>query len=111
MLLVARHELLDTLQKWICSTLGLSLAATLEPLVHRRNVASLSLFAVGTTLIDICLNWLNLFHFLILESGPLAILIDCMFFLSPFLDVTRMSMSAVLNLKLIDLSLESIDIF
>ena len=37
-------ELLDKLQKWICRTVGPSLAACLEPLAHRRNVASLSLF-------------------------------------------------------------------
>ena len=37
-------ELLDKLQKRICGTVGLSLAACLEPLAHRRNVASLSLF-------------------------------------------------------------------
>ena len=37
-------ELLDKLQKRICRTVGPSLAASLEPLVHRRNVASLSLF-------------------------------------------------------------------
>ena len=37
-------ELLDKLQKWICRTVGPSLAASLEPLAHRRNVASLSLF-------------------------------------------------------------------
>ena len=37
-------ELLDKLQKWICRTVGPSLAASLEPLGHRRNVASLSLF-------------------------------------------------------------------
>ena len=37
-------ELLDKLQKWICKTVGPSLAASLEPLTHRRNVASLSLF-------------------------------------------------------------------
>ena len=36
-------ELLDKLQKRICRTLGLSLSASLEPLPHRRNVASLSL--------------------------------------------------------------------
>ena len=34
---------------------------------------------------------------LILEGGPLFILIDCMIFLSPFLDVTRMSMSVQLG--------------
>ena len=37
-------ELLDKLQKWICRTVGPSLAASLEPLAHRRNVAGLSLF-------------------------------------------------------------------
>ena len=36
--------LLDKLQKLVCRTVGLSLAASLEPLVHHRNVASLSLF-------------------------------------------------------------------
>ena len=37
-------ELLDKLQKRICRIVGLSLAASLEPLAHHRNVASLSLF-------------------------------------------------------------------
>ena len=37
-------ELLDKLQKQICRTVGPSLAASLEPLAHCRNVASLSLF-------------------------------------------------------------------
>ena len=37
-------KLLDKLQKRICRTIGPSLAASLEPLAHRRNVASLSLF-------------------------------------------------------------------
>ena len=35
--------LLDKLQKWICTTDGLSLAASLEPLAHCRNVVSLNL--------------------------------------------------------------------
>ena len=35
------------------------------------------------------------FHFLIIEGGLLAILIVRMIFLSPFLDVTGMSMSTV----------------
>ena len=34
----------DKLQKQICRTVGPSIAASLEPLAHRRNVASLSLF-------------------------------------------------------------------
>ena len=37
-------DLLDKVQKWICRIVGPSLAASLEPLAHRRNVASLSLF-------------------------------------------------------------------
>ena len=37
-------ELLDKLQKRICRTVGPLLAASLEPVAHRRNVASLSLF-------------------------------------------------------------------
>ena len=37
-------ELLDKLQKWICRTVGPSLAASLELLAHCRNVVSLSLF-------------------------------------------------------------------
>ena len=37
-------ELLDKLQKRICRTVGPSLTASLEPLAHCRNVASLSLF-------------------------------------------------------------------
>ena len=37
-------ELLDKLQKRMCRTVGPSLTASLKPLAHRRNVASLSLF-------------------------------------------------------------------
>ena len=37
-------ELLGKLQKRICMTVGPSFAVSLEPLAHRRNVASLSLF-------------------------------------------------------------------
>ena len=35
-------EMLNRLQKRICRTVGPSLAASLEPLAHRRNEASLS---------------------------------------------------------------------
>ena len=37
-------ELLDKLQQWICRTVAPSLAASLEPLPHHQNVASLSFF-------------------------------------------------------------------
>ena len=36
-------EMLDKLQKQICRTIGPSLAASYEPLAHRRSVASLRL--------------------------------------------------------------------
>ena len=71
-------KLFDKLQKRICKTVGPSLPASLEPLAHRRNVASLSHFH---------------FLFFILEGGLLVILTNCMISLSPFLDVTRMFMS------------------
>ena len=60
-------DLLDKLQKRICSTLGPSLAASLGLLGHRQNVASL-VFSIGITLVDVHLNWLIWFHFLILEE-------------------------------------------
>ena len=41
------------------------------------------------------MNYFHINPFHILEAGLLAILIDCMIILSPFLDVTRMSMSTV----------------
>ena len=37
-------ELLDKLQKWVCRTVGPSLASSLEPLPGCRNVASISFF-------------------------------------------------------------------
>ena len=94
-------ELLDKLQKWICRTIGPSFAASLELLSHRRNATSLSLFS--RNYFGRCyLNWLNWFHFLILVRGLLVILIDCMIFLSPFLDVARKSMSTVSFLTHLD---------
>ena len=94
-------ELLDELQKRICRTSGPSLAASLEFLAHRRNVASLSLF-YRYYFSRFLQNWRNWFHFLFLEEGLLVILIDCMVFLSPFLDVTKMSMSTASFLALTD---------
>ena len=53
------------------------------------------LFSIGITLVDVLQNWLNWCHFLFLEGGLLNILMDCMIFLSPSLDFTRMSLSTV----------------
>ena len=83
-------ELSDNLQKCICRTVGPSLSLSLEPMAHRRNVARLSLFYryyFG--------RWLNWFHFFFPKGALLVTLIDCMIFLSPFLDFTRMAMSTV----------------
>ena len=57
-------ELLDKLQKRICRTVSPSLATSLEPLAHRRNVVSLSLFYgyyFGRCSSEQVLKW---FHFL-----------------------------------------------
>ena len=93
-------DLLDKLQKWICWTVGLSLAASLEPLVHLRNVPSLSLFyryyfgkcsSELAQLVPLPYSSV-LFHFRLL-----VILIGCMIFLPPFPDVTRMSYQQFLS--------------
>ena len=85
--LVGTWYFLDMLQKQIWRTIGPLLAASLEPLAHRQNVTSLSLFYrcyFGRYALQ---NWLNWFHFLFLEGGLLVILIDRVICLPPFLDV------------------------
>ena len=49
------------------------------------------LIDIWITLKDVHINWPNWFLLVILKQIPLVILIDCMLFLSPFLDVMRMS--------------------
>ena len=71
---------MDKLQKRIYRTVGPSLDASLETLAHRPNVASLSLLYRYCFEIFF-LNWLNWFHFIILEIGLLVILIDSITFL------------------------------
>ena len=94
-------ELLDKLQKRICRTVGPSLAASLQPLAHRRNVASLSLFY--RYYFGRCSSeQVQLVPLLFSRGRSTRILIDCMIFLSPFLDVTRMSMSTVSFLAQLD---------
>ena len=51
---------------------------------------------------DVHLNWRNWFHFLVLKEDVLVIQVDGMIFLSPFLDVARMSMSTVSFLAQLD---------
>ena len=94
-------ELLDKLQKWICRTVGPSLAASLETSAHCENVASLRFF-IGITLVDVLLSRPNWCHVLFLKGALLVIVIDCMIFLSPFLDISKMSISTVSFLAQLD---------
>ena len=94
-------QVYNKLQKRICKTVGPSLAASIEPLAHCQNVASLSLFYryyFGRCSSELA----QLVPLPFLEGGLLVILIDCMIFLSPFLNVTRMSMSSVSFLTQLD---------
>ena len=52
-------------------------------------------FSIGINVVDVLQNWPYWFHFLFCKGSLLVILIDRIIFLSPFLDVTRMSMSTV----------------
>ena len=64
-------ELLNKLKKRIYRTSGPSLATFLQPLAHRQNVGGFKSFLI--TLVDVHLNWLSWFHFLILEGGLLSL--------------------------------------
>ena len=69
--------------------------------LYLRNVASLSLFCryyFGRCSSELA----ELFPVLHFVAGPLVILINCMIFLSSFLDVTRMSVSTVSSLSQLD---------
>ena len=81
-------ELLDKLQKRIGRTVSPSLAAFLE------------VFSIGIGICSSELAQLVLLPFVM--GGLLIILIDCMLFLSPFLDVTRICMSTASFLALVD---------
>ena len=94
-------ELLDKLQKQICKTVCPSLAASLEPLTHRRNVTSLNL---------LCRYYFGRYSFEVAELVPLPYCrgrstrySDCLHdFMSPFLDVIRMSISTCSFLAQLD---------
>ena len=84
-------QLLDKLQKRICRTVGSSLAASLKPLAHRQNVASSSVS---------CRYQFGRCSSELVELVPLPyypgrstcyILIDCVIFLSPFLNVSLLA--------------------
>ena len=87
-------ELLDKLQKRICRNVGPSLAASLEPLAHPWNMASLSLFY--RCYFDRCSSVLAQLVPLPFSCGSCACYSDRLHYFSVIiLDVSRMSMSTV----------------
>ena len=94
-------ELLDKPQKQMCRTIESTLAASLEPLVHCWNVASLSLFY--RYYFSRCSSELAELVPLPYSPGRLTCYSDRLHdFLSPFLDVTRLPMSTVSFLTHLD---------
>ena len=79
---------------WYTRLLVLTLLFFLNPRLIVEMLLD-KLFSLGIDLIDLYLNWCNRFHFLILAAGPFVFLIDSIIVLSPFLDVIRISTSAV----------------
>ena len=69
-------DMSDKLQKWVRRTTDLSTAALLFNLGTSLNVGSVSL-SVDIAAVDIRVNWLNCFHFLIVVGPPPGILIGC----------------------------------
>ena len=94
-------ELLDKLHKRICRTVGPSLAASLEPLAHHQNVASLSLFY--RYYFGRCSSELTQLVPLPYSQGRSTCYSDRLHdFSVTILDITRMSMSTVSFLAQLD---------
>ena len=94
-------KLLGKPQKWICRTVTPSLAASLEPSSHLQYEASWSLFYryyFGRYLSELA----QLVPLPYSRGRSTCYSDSCMIFLSPFLDVTRMSMSTVSFLAQLD---------
>ena len=90
-------ELLDQLQNLMSTTVGPSLAASLELLAHCRNVASLSLFYgyyFGRCSSDLA----QMVSLPYSQGRSTRFCIAYIIFLSPFLDVTRIFLSTALFL-------------
>ena len=86
-------ELLGKLQKRICRTVAPSHSASLEPVSHGQNVGGLSLFY--RYYFGRCSSELAELVPLLCSPGRSTCYSDCIIFLSPFLDVTRIFMSTV----------------
>ena len=85
-------DMLDKLQKNLCRTVSLSLAAPLKILVHLG----------PAKVLNVHLNWLSWFYFFILMAGPLVVLKVCMNSQSPFESVLSLSVSPVAFLAQLD---------
>ena len=84
----------DKLQKRACWTVVPTLAVSLEPLGHLRNVANSSFFYIYC--FGRCSSeWAELVDFLILVEDSLVVPINWVISLSPFLDVITTFMSIV----------------
>ena len=93
------YGLIPLVATWVCQIgyrngyVGL-LLLELPPLLNPWVIVEMQpayAFSTDISLVDVHRNQLSWFHFLIFEGGLLVVLIDCMIFLSPFLDVKRMS--------------------
>ena len=84
-------DMLYKLQTGLRRTVGPTFATFLELVAPHQNVTSFSLF--NRYFVDVHVNWLNRLHFLIILGRPLIILIGCMMFLSPSLDIIKRSIS------------------
>ena len=85
-------NMLHKLQKRVHRIIPRTFVVSLEPIVHCRNMASLSFFY--EYYFGRCPSKLVIwFHFRILVGVSLVILIGFKIFLSPFLNVTRISVS------------------
>ena len=90
-------DILGKLEKQVSRTVDPSLTASLEPLVHCQNVANLILFDSYYFCINLSELDELISRIITLVAGALVILIGASF-LSPFLDVIRMSISTVSSL-------------
>ena len=94
-------KLLFKLHKHICRTVGPSLAVSLlNPCLMKMYPDWV--FSIGITSGDVHVSWFSWFHFLVLREGLPVILTDWIIFLSPFLDVTGISISTISFLVLLD---------
>ena len=97
-------------QNWYVGRLVLHLLPLLNPwLIVRMWPAYV--FYVGITLVDIHVSWLTWLNVLIINGGLLVILMDCIIFLSPFLDCIKISIWTIVFLTQLDLNCLTIECF